>query len=48
VTVRQGASQGAFRVSFWAADWTPWRALEKIRAGWPGLRLDIRPVYERA
>jgi hypothetical protein len=35
-----------FAVSFWAADWTPWRALEKIRAGWPGLGFEIRPIYE--
>jgi hypothetical protein len=49
VTVRQGearAEDGAFRVSFWAADWTPWRALEKIRAGWPGLRIEVRPIYQ--
>jgi hypothetical protein len=36
----------AFRVTFWAADWTPWRALEKVRAAWRGLRFDVRPVYE--
>lgn len=35
-----------FRLSFWAADWTPWRALEKVRADWPGLRFEIRPVYD--
>ena len=35
-----------FAVSFWAADWTPWRALEKIRAGWPGLSFAVRPIYE--
>lgn len=43
-----GASDEAFRVSFWAADWTPWRALVKIRQGWKGLRFDLRPVYDRA
>jgi len=32
-------------VRFWSADWTPWRALEKIRAAWPLLRFDLRPDY---
>src|SRR4051812_45744181 len=36
----------AFAVSFWAADWTPWRALATVRAAWPALRLEVRPVYE--
>lgn len=35
-----------FRVSFWSADWTPWRALESIRAEWSGLRFAVRPIYE--
>jgi hypothetical protein len=37
-----------FRVSFWAADWTPWRALAAVRASFPGLRFDLQPHYERA
>lgn len=32
-------------VSFWAADWTPWRALEQVRADWPALRIEVRPIY---
>lgn len=37
-----------FRVSFWTADWTPWRALAIIRARFPALRLDVQPQYARA
>jgi hypothetical protein len=39
-----GAS--GFAIAFWAADWTPWRALATIRDAWPELRLAVRPVYE--
>ena len=39
------AGAGLLRLSFWAADWTPWRALERIRADWPGLRFEVRPDY---
>jgi hypothetical protein len=46
VTLRSGGSESAFRVSFWAADWTPWRALETIRVAWPALHFDVRPVYD--
>ena len=35
----------ALRLVFWSADWTPWRALARIRADWPGLRLDVHPDY---
>ena len=37
-----------FRVSFWAADWTPWRALATIEARSPALRFDVQPQYARA
>jgi hypothetical protein len=37
-----------FRVDFWSADWTPWRALLRLRAAWPALRFDIRPSYDAA
>jgi hypothetical protein len=37
---------GLFWVGFWAADWTPWRALLTLRARWPGLRFEIRPLYD--
>jgi len=33
-------------LSVWTADWTPWRALARIRTDWPALSLTIRPVYE--
>ena len=36
------------RVSFWAADWTPWRALATVWARFPGLRFDVQPHYARA
>ena len=49
-SVRRGREKRAadpeFAVTFWSADWTPWRALERVRADWPALRVDIRPVYD--
>ena len=38
--------EAPFAVSFWSADWTPWRALARIGADWPRLRFETRPVYE--
>jgi len=46
VALRPGGDHSAFRVSFWSADWTPWRALRRIRTDWPGLHFEVRPVYE--
>ena len=37
-----------FRVRFWAADWTPWRALATVGARFPALRFAVRLHYERA
>jgi hypothetical protein len=37
---------GLFWVGFWAADWTPWRAILTLRTRWPGLRIEIRPIYD--
>jgi len=37
--------EAVLRLVFWSADWTPWRALEQVRAHWPSLRLDVRPSY---
>jgi hypothetical protein len=37
---------GLFWIGFWAADWTPWRALLALRARWPGLRLEMMPRYD--
>jgi hypothetical protein len=36
---------GLFWVGFWSADWTPWRALLKLRDRWPALRIEVRPLY---
>ena len=36
----------AFRVTFWSADWTPWRALATLTARWPVLRFVVRPTYD--
>jgi len=33
------------RLSFWSADWTPWRALAAVAARWPALRFDVQPTY---
>jgi len=46
VVDRPGAVPDVWSVSFWSADWTPWRALGKIRRGWPMLSLAVRPVYD--
>jgi hypothetical protein len=40
------AGQAVWGVSFWSADWTPWRALAQIAARWPTLRFDTRPRYD--
>ena len=42
------AGEAVFRVDFWSADWTPWRALLRLREVWPALRFDICPRYEAA
>jgi hypothetical protein len=44
---REGAAgEGVWVLTFWSADWTPWRALAEISAGWPTLRFDTRPTYD--
>lgn len=43
-----GGGETVFRVDFWSADWTPWRALLRLREVWPALRFDIRPSYDAA
>ena len=40
--------QAVLRLGFWAADWTPWRALAALAADWPQLRLEARPLYDQA
>jgi len=37
--------QEGWRVGFWSADWSPWPALRRIQAGWPGLSFDCRASY---
>ena len=33
------------RFAFHSADWSPWRALERLRARWPALAFALRPDY---
>lgn len=35
-------------VEFWSADWSPWRALARLRRDWPALIFDLRPQYQDA
>ena len=42
---RLADGQHATRVSFWAADWSPWPALRQISAQWPELGFDARAAY---
>ena len=35
-----------WQVTFWSADWSPWRALAAVRGGFPALRFDLRPTYD--
>jgi hypothetical protein len=39
------ADPEALHLSFWSADWTPWRALATVAVAWPALRFDVRPTY---
>ena len=32
-------------IEFWSADWSPWRALARLRRDWPVLIFDLRPQY---
>ena len=38
----------SFRVTFWSADWTPWRALVQLAEQWPALRFTLQPRYDAA
>ncbi len=40
------AGTAAWRLRFWSADWTPWRALAQVATAWPDLRFDIQPDYD--
>lgn len=35
------------RISFWSADWTPWRALATVQERFAGLRFEVQPHYDR-
>jgi hypothetical protein len=43
---RTAPDEAMWLLTFWSADWTPWRALAEIAAGWPTLRFDTRPTYD--
>lgn len=43
---RQRDGETVLLLTFWSADWTPWRALHSAALRWPELRFDIRPSYE--
>jgi hypothetical protein len=45
-SVKAEDGEDHLQLSFWSADWTPWRALQAIGARWPKLRFDIRPAYD--
>ena len=40
--------EAVFRVSFWSADWTPWRALVRLTTQWPALCFALQPRYDAA
>jgi len=40
------AAPERWQLSFWSADWTPWRALHHLGLSWPALRFDCRPTYD--
>ena len=44
----QEAVEAMWRLGFWSADWTPWRALSAIAHIWPQLRFETRPLYDQA
>jgi hypothetical protein len=48
VAAREPTAPGEaiWALTFWSADWTPWRALAEIAARWPALRFDTRPTYD--
>jgi len=43
---RLAPGDAACQITFWSADWTPWRAMPRIAACWPALRFDTRPLYD--
>ncbi len=45
-TPELAAGEDRLKLNFWSADWTPWRAFERIRADWPTLHFDLQPQYD--
>lgn len=39
------ADTARLRLSFWSADWTPWRALAVVTTQWPALHFAVTPTY---
>ena len=39
-------AEAIWRLSFWSADWTPWRALATLAERCPQLRFEVRPHYD--
>ena len=37
--------EAAWQLTFWSADWTPWRALAALAVRWPALRFEPQPSY---
>ncbi|WP_159995219.1 hypothetical protein [Roseomonas sp. 18066] len=45
---RRLTRSGRIELEFFAADWSPWQALRRLRHAWPALIFDLRPVYDDA
>lgn len=45
---RPPPGEAALHLTFWSADWTPWRALARLAEIWPSLRFAVRPTYDPA
>lgn len=41
---RRRRDSARIEIGFVSADWTPWRALQRIRADWPSLAIAIQPL----
>ena len=39
------SADGAWRVGFFSADWTPWPVIAACRARWPALTFTLRVTY---
>jgi hypothetical protein len=43
---RPAAGAAEIRISFWSADWSPWRALTRVGERFPALRFALCPEYD--